>query len=100
LILTVWDLRLASIVKNKQWKRLKSFIKSQIKNAFGLQKLDFGDFFIPWQNTYQRYVHSFTIDELKKLAIEAGFAIEKTGVTNFGAKEANLYIIAKKLQNN
>jgi ubiquinone/menaquinone biosynthesis C-methylase UbiE len=98
-IFTVWDLRLPSIVKFKQWKRLRSFLKSQIKIILGKEKLDFGDFYIPWQNKYQRYVHSFTMRELKKLALAAGFEIEKTGVTAFGGKEGNLYIVAKKVQN-
>jgi len=95
---TVWDLRPRSMVETKQWKRLKLFAKSQLKIAAGLEKLDFGDFFIPWQNKYQRYVHSFGIGELKKLAAGSGFEILKTGITNFGRKSGNLYIVAKKCE--
>lgn len=99
LIATVWDLRPFSMVKNKQWKRLKSFARSQMRIAAGGEKLDFGDFYIPWKNKYQRYVHSFAISEIKKLAAANGFIILKSGVASVGAKEANLYIVAKKLQN-
>jgi len=99
LIVTVWDLRLFSMARLKQWKRLKNFIKSQIKIALGLEKFDFGDFFIPWQNKYPRYVHSFSFGELRSLAADSGFAIERSGTARSGSKEGNLYIIAKKLQN-
>ena len=98
LVVEVWDLRLTSMIKSKQWKRLKIFAKSQIKIAAGLDKFDFGDFFIPWQNKYQRYVHGFTFSELKKLASGAGFQIYKTDIASLGSKEGNLYIVAKKCE--
>lgn len=62
----------------------------------GLQKLDRGDFFISWQNKYQRYHHAFSLPELERAAKSAGFEIEKSGALDSGKKEANLYIIAKK----
>jgi ubiquinone/menaquinone biosynthesis C-methylase UbiE len=99
LIATAWDLRPLSMARAKQWKRLKSFLKSQIGIALGREPLDWGDFYIPWQNKYRRYHHVFTLRELKKLASDAGFEIEKTGIASFGAKEGNLYIVAKKVQN-
>ena len=98
LIVTVWDLRLFSMVRTKNWKRLKSFFKSQIKIAARREELDFGDFYIPWQNEYQRYVHRFTLGALKKIATKSGFEIIKSGVSALGAKEANLYIVAKKCE--
>jgi len=98
LIVVVWDLRPLSMIKTKQWKRLKSFLKSQINIALGRQNFDAGDFFIPWQNNYQRYVHSFTIGGLKKIVASGDFKIEKSGVAGLGMKEGNLYIIAKKCE--
>lgn len=96
-ILTVWDLRASTMIKQKQWKRLKSFLKSQIKIALKTEKLDFGDFFIPWQNKYPRYHHAFSLRELKNLAESAGFIVERSGAFGVGKREANLYIIAKKV---
>ncbi len=96
LIVLVWDLRLATMIEAKQWKRLKSFAKTQVRIALGLEKLDFGDFFIPWQNEYQRYHHAFSLGEMEKLAQAAGFEIEKAGILQSGGRENNLYIIAQK----
>ncbi|MFZ3074094.1 MAG: methyltransferase domain-containing protein [Minisyncoccales bacterium] len=98
-IVTVWDLRPFSMIKARRWKRFQNFAKTQIKIAAGREPLDFGDFFIAWQNRYQRYHHAFSLEELKKLAVAAGFKIERNGVSNSGLREANLYIVAKKLQN-
>ncbi|MFA6376944.1 MAG: class I SAM-dependent methyltransferase, partial [Candidatus Paceibacterota bacterium] len=99
MIATVWDLRPQTMIRTKRWKRLKSFAKTQFKIATGLEKLDFGDFFITWQNKYKRFHHAFTLRELKETAMESGFEIIKNGATAFGAKEGNLYIVAKKLHN-
>lgn len=96
-VVLVWDLRPATMMRQKQWKRLKSFLKSQIKIALGLERLDFGDFFILWQNRYQRYHHIFSLEELNYLTTSAGFAVEKIGVLPQGVKENNLYIIARKV---
>jgi len=98
-VAAVWDLRLRTMIKTKRWRRLNIFAKTQIKIAAGLEKLDFGDFFIPWQKKYQRYHHAFTLRELRKLAVAAGFEIEKNGAISFSQKESNLYIVAKKLHN-
>lgn len=92
----VWDLRPETMIRKKQWRRLKSFLKSQAKIMFGRQKLDRGDFFIPWQEKYRRYHHAFSLPELERTAKPAGFEIEKSGTLDSGKKEANLYIIAKK----
>jgi len=99
LVTTVWDLRPQAMIKTRQWKRLRNFAKTQFKIAAGLEKLDFGDFFITWQNEYKRFHHAFTLRELKKTVVESGFEIIKNGAMAFGAKEGNLYIVAKKLHN-
>jgi ubiquinone/menaquinone biosynthesis C-methylase UbiE len=97
LIVTVWNLRPLALARARQWKRFKSFIKVQIKIAMSLEKLDFGDFYIPWQNEYQRYVHSFTLGGMKKLAVGAGFQVLESGVMRSGKKESNLYITVQKV---
>ncbi len=95
-IATVWDLRPFRLIRTRQWKRFKNYAAAQIGIVFGAKKLDFGDFFIPWQNRYQRYVHAFGLRELEKLTKTAGFEIEKSGILGSGKKESNLYIIARK----
>lgn len=96
LIAAVWDLRPASMIKQKKWKQLRNFFAAQIKIILGAAKLDFGDFFIPWQNKYPRYHHVFFLRGLEGLAKSAGLAVEKSGVLPQGERERNLYIIAKK----
>jgi len=98
LFVMVWDLRLRSMVRVKNWKRLKNFLSSQARAAAQIEKLDPRDFFIPWQKEYKRYVHSFRPEELKKLAQECGFSIEVGDVLKAGTREGNLYIIAKKCE--
>ena len=95
-IAAAWDLRLATMFGNRQWKRVKGFLKTQVRIALGLEKLDFGDFFIPWQNQYPRYHHAFGLNELKNLAKFAGFEIKQAGIAKVGRREQNLYIIARK----
>ncbi len=96
-IVLVWDLRLPAMIRQRQWKRLKSFFRSQIKIALEAEKMDFGDFFIPWQNKYRRYHHAFSLGELRGLAKSAEFEIDKFGTMAHSDKESNLYIIAKKI---
>jgi tRNA (uracil-5-)-methyltransferase TRM9 len=98
-IVMVWDLRFRSMVKLKNWRRMKDFLAAQAKALIRMDKLDFGDFFIPWQKQYKRYVHRFRLEELERLARENGFEIEESGISKAGRREANLYIVAKKVQN-
>jgi len=96
LVVAVWDLRPAAMIKQKKWKQLRNFFATQIKIILRAEKLDFGDFFIPWQNKYWRYHHVFSLRELEKLAKSAGFEIQKSGILLQGKTECNLYIVAKK----
>lgn len=100
LFVMVWDLRLRSMIRVKNWRRLKNYLTSQAKAAARIEKLDPRDFFIPWQKEYKRYVHSFRPRELKKLAEGCGFKIEADDVLRAGSREGNLYIIAKKCEKN
>lgn len=100
LVATVWDLRITSMIMRGKWKRLSSFIRAAISRIAGRSKLDFNDFFIPWNKDIKRYVHIFSLKELKNLAQASGLQIIKAGVSgNKGSKEGNLYIAAQKLQN-
>ncbi len=99
-IVAVWDLRPETMIQKRQWRRLRSFLKSQAKIMFGRQKLDRGDFFILWQKKYRRYHHAFSLPELEKTAKTAGFEIERSGTLDSGKREANLYIVAKKCEKN
>lgn len=96
-IATAWDLRPQHLMAAGEWKRLRFYIKEQAAIAIGKSKLDFGDFFIPWQNKHQRYVRALTASELQGLAVSVGFTIIDSGILKAGnSKEQNLYIVAKK----
>jgi SAM-dependent methyltransferase len=99
LIVTVWDVRLRQMVKTRQWKRLKGYIKAQAMIPFGFSGFDFGDFYISWQNRFPRYIHAFNPSELEGFARSEGFSVQRSGTQKGGSKESNLYIIAKKMHN-
>ena len=86
LILTVWNLW-------PRFKTLKLLFRFTLLKITGKSKLDFRDVFVPWQKRTDRYIHCFTKRELKKLAKEAGFNIEKVGIFRRGD---NIYLIVKK----
>jgi len=96
-IATVWDLRPKHLLAAGEWRRLRLFAKEQTMIAARLSKLDFGDFFIPWQNKHQRYVHALTVNELCDLSSSVGFTILESGILKcHNSKEQNLYIVVKK----
>jgi len=98
-IITAWDLRPDHMIAAGEWKRFRSYLKEQAAIAFRLSKLDFGDFFIPWQNKQRRYVHAFTLDEMRELAVSVGFEIIDSGILKCeNSKEQNLYIVCRKAQ--
>ncbi len=81
---------------------LKKYIFSFIKKIF-FSKTDVGDIFYPWKDSRQniianRYIHLFTIQELKKLALDAGFMIDSYGTTydSKSGKSRNLFLILTK----
>lgn len=96
-IATAWDLRPQQMVVAGEWKRLRYYAKEQAAIAFRLSKLDFGDFFIPWQNKQRRYVRALTVDEMRDLAVSVGFKIIDSGILKCqNSKEQNLYIVCQK----
>ena len=80
-----------------EYKRAKDFLKYQIFKILRKSNLDFGDFFVSWQNVISRYIHCFTLGGLKKLTQKAGFKIKESGIlTGPEAKESNIYLVAEK----
>ncbi len=97
LILTVW------LVKNvsKHYDFKKAFI-SNLKSFLGLSKMDKNDFLIPFktgslENLGDRYVHAFSLKELRSLFKEAGFKLISSGYS-FDKKRSkrNIYAVAIK----
>lgn len=84
------------------WKNFKN----RIKNKNNYQGLGWQDFLIPWKSSFgeilsQRFYHTFTKKELKKLLEKAGFKIKKIfyeykGEKSNWLKGFNLVVIAKK----
>jgi tRNA (uracil-5-)-methyltransferase TRM9 len=63
--------------------------KRYLKYIFNFQKRSWNDFMIPYKNNQgenlaNRYYHSFTYQELKKMLIKAGFQIEKLELSENG----------------
>jgi len=97
LILTVWNLNPLRMILIWEWKRFFSFIKFSILKILGKSKLDLKDFYIPWRNLCQRYVHSFSKSEIEDLVKESELKIEEIGILKSQkTKESNIYLIAKK----
>ncbi len=97
LILTVW------LVKNgsKYYYSIYNMV-NRIKSLLNISKMDFNDLFIPFKTNnsdelINRYVHAFSLGELKQLVTNVGFKIEDCGyTTDNNNKKRNLYIVASK----
>ncbi len=97
LVLTVW------LVKNgSSYYRSVNNILNNVKSFFGFSKMDVNDLLIPFKvdnktNLGNRYVHAFSLKELKALFKQTGFKIEKSGYTlDKNNKKRNIYIVASK----
>ena len=89
LILVNWSLN--------AWKRLSLVLKYAVLKVLGKSKLDFGDAFIPWQNTTLRYVHRFTKNEIKTLVETSGLKVLEIKISKRPkGKEGNILLIAEK----
>ena len=78
-------------------KRLSLVLKYAILKILGKSKLDFGDAFIPWQNTTLRYVHRFTKNEIKTLVKTSGLKVVEIKISKRPkGKESNILLIAEK----
>jgi SAM-dependent methyltransferase len=93
LILRVWDLW-------HQKEARKLILKYSLLKLIGRFKFGFKDIYIPWKDSQgnsiiQRYFHCFTKKDIEKLAIEAGFKINKIWL---GGKDprTNIYLVAEK----
>ena len=96
LVATTWDLRPIKMLTTRNWKRLAGFLKARFSRAFKRSDLDANDFFIPWRNNQQRFVHAFSLKELERLACATGLKVVKSGIDNDKNKESNLFIVARK----
>jgi len=88
LVLTVWYL----------WKKIqfwRLFFKYTLLKILQKSQLDFFDVYFPWQKRYQRYLHAFNKNELKKEAKRAGFKVGRIFFVKRG-RELNLCLIAEK----
>jgi len=99
LIMTNWALF--------QKKYLAFLVKNIVLKLFGKSDLDFGDAMIPWKSNEsgkavaERYVHAFTLRELKRLVKGVGFEVLENFYIRKGKKEHfwngwNIVTIAKK----
>lgn len=96
LVITVWNLW-----TNKKANR--RIFKANILKTFGLSKMDYNDFFLPFHETQKhlvvaRYLHAFTKNELKGLLEKAGFALTEMEIVGRGEKvrNENIQIVAVK----
>ena len=89
LILSVWYLW----QKDTYWWL---FIKETVKKVLGQSEIDWFDIMVPWGKLSTRYFHNFRRRELKRLAEDAGFKIEKIGILQRGPKNKNILVIAVK----
>lgn len=89
LIITAWDL----------WspRHFLKFLQSGIKSIFELSSLDVGDAWLTFgKEKRKRYLHAFTIRELKQLLTHNGFTIVGTDVIKRKSGEKNIVVIARK----
>lgn len=99
LITTNWNLF--------QGKYLFKVLKNILRKIVGKSELDFMDALIPWKSAEtgevvaERYVHTFTLRELRRLVKEAGFEILENFYSSEGKKVywwngRNIVTVAKK----
>lgn len=74
------------------------FQKSYIKHIINLEKHSWNDFLIPYKDSNgklltNRFYHSFTISELKKLFLKTDFSLEKL---EFSDNKSNIISVCKK----
>lgn len=96
MILTVWDLTIDPKVK------AKLFI-NKIKHFFGISKLESGDLFYPYfigekNKKIDRYIHCFSLPEIKEISEKAGFSIIESGYNHRGKRvvNRNIFLVLKK----
>lgn len=70
LIITVWNIW--------QKKYLIQILKAFLRHIFTLGSYDYNDTFIPWNKSFKRYYHAFTMKELSNIVKMSGFKVIKT----------------------
>ncbi len=91
LIITVW-----SIWNNKKLR--KEIFREALLKIIKPSKMDFQDLMINWYGAEKCYIHAFTLNELKKLALRSDFSIQESGKINLKNKKSlsNYYLVLKK----
>lgn len=88
-VITTWDL----------WspRHFLKFLQSAISSIIGSSSLDVGDAWLTFGKAKQkRYLHAFTVRELKKLLTRNGFTIVGTEIIERKSGEKNIVTVAKK----
>jgi len=89
LVLTVW--------KFHRSKERCLLFKYTILKLIGKSKLDWKDFFEPWDKKIKRYYHFFSKSELINLVKSVDFKVQAAGsVKNERGSRQNIYLIAEK----
>ncbi len=97
LILTTWLVKTGS-----KYYRSVNNIWNRIRVLWNWSELDKNDIMLPFrigskENLGDRYIHAFSLKELKSLVRQAGFKIDKSGYTvDKNQKKRNIYIVASK----
>ena len=79
------------------FKKSLIFLKYALLKILKKSSLDFGDALIPWGGETLRYVHRFTIKDLKKIVRMAGFRVKEIKILERPVtKESNILLIMQK----
>jgi ubiquinone/menaquinone biosynthesis C-methylase UbiE len=88
-VVTVWNLW--------QEKYKKHIWKNRWRKLLGRSRLDWLDCEIPFKNntgeTFRRFHHAYTLEEMRKIFAAAGFAVQEARIVN----NKNLVLIGKKI---
>ena len=91
LIITTWYL----------WspERTSQFLRSAVKCIFMLSPLDLGDIMLTFgKDKHERYLHAFTVRELKRLLQKNGFEVAGSEIAErqSGSGQKNILVVARK----
>lgn len=89
LSLTVWYL--------SGWKKALLIFKNFLLKIVGLSKVDLSDGFVGWGGKAQRYVHYFSIPEIKGLVEKSGLKVKEIMILKRPkSEESNIVLMAEK----
>ncbi|MCX6760759.1 MAG: class I SAM-dependent methyltransferase [Candidatus Nealsonbacteria bacterium] len=89
LFLTVWYL--------PRRKKALLIFKNLILRIVGLSKIDLSDSFVGWGDKTQRYVHYFSMSEIKGLVERVGLSVKEIRILKRPeSEESNIVLVAEK----